>query len=333
MLVGGYTPSRGSSAGITVVEHDRAAGSLHVLGTAVSTRSPSALAISADRRTIFAVEEDGAGSVHSFRWSAETELRRVSSQPSGGADPCHLLVHPSGRWLLSANYAGSTISALPIGAEGALAAPSDVRRFRGSGPHPQRQSDSHPHMIATRPGTSELAVADLGADVIRRLIFDPDSGRFGADLPAVELKPRSGPRQIVFTHDGARSYVLGELDSEITVIDWSTDEPCVSEQQPCFADGTPPSNLGGSLLLSELGELFASQRGADVVSRFHLDDDRLRLVDALPAGGNGPRHIAVLGDWLYVANEVSGTVVAMTVSGSEETLRTPVPSATYILVV
>jgi hypothetical protein len=42
------------------------------------------------------------------------------------------------------------------------------------------------------PGTTELAVADLGSDRVHRLEFHADSGTFGRELPPVVLSPGSG---------------------------------------------------------------------------------------------------------------------------------------------
>ncbi|MGH3296301.1 MAG: beta-propeller fold lactonase family protein, partial [Trebonia sp.] len=67
LLVGSYGPPRGSGPGITLVEHDRGGGTLRAVGTAARTPSPSALAASADGRTLFAVEEGEDGALHSFR--------------------------------------------------------------------------------------------------------------------------------------------------------------------------------------------------------------------------------------------------------------------------
>jgi len=113
LVIGCYGPPRGSGSGITVVFHDRSAGTLRATETAVHTGSPSALAVSADGRTVFAVEERDRGAVHSFRWDGESRLVPVSTRTSGGAEPCHLLVHASGRWLLAANYSGATTVAPP----------------------------------------------------------------------------------------------------------------------------------------------------------------------------------------------------------------------------
>jgi 6-phosphogluconolactonase (cycloisomerase 2 family) len=57
-------------------------------------------------------------------------------------------------------------------------------------------------------------------------------------------------------------------------------------------------------------------RGAACVSVFALGDgerDEPRAVADLPCGGTSPRDVALVGDYLYVANQDSGTVATFRV--------------------
>lgn len=333
LLVGSYGPPRGSGPGITLVEHDRGGGTLRAVGTAARTPSPSALAASADGRTLFAVEEGEDGALHSFRRDGSSRLAGVSSRASGGADPCHLLVHPSGRWLLCANYEGATVSAHPIGEDGTLGARMTVLRFSGKGADPVRQASPHPHMVATVPGTTELAIADLGSDCLRRVEFDAGSGTFDRELPPVALPPGSGPRQVVFGRDGRVAYVLGELSGELTTVDWPGGQPRVIRSQLASDRPLPPDNAAAALELSGDGRrLYASHRGADTIVAFDLSDPRRpRWERSWPAGGEGPRHIAEDGAWLYAACEKSGILAAHHADRRAPTV-VAVPSPTFVLV-
>lgn len=315
------------------MEHDREAGTLRVVGTAAHTSSPSALAASGDGRTLFAVEERGDGAVRSFRWDGDARLAEVSSRASGGADPCHLLVHPSGRWLLSANYAGATVSAHPVGEDGALGPELAVIRFSGKGADPVLQASPHPHMIAAVPGTTELAIADLGSDCIRRVEFDAGSGTFGRELPLVELPPGSGPRQVVFARGGRVAYVLGEITGQLTTVDWLDGQPRVIRTQLASGSPLPQGNAAAALELSRDGRrLYASHRGADTIVAFDLADPRHpRWEKTWAAGGGGPRHIANDGAWLYAACERSGIVAAHHLDRGAVTV-VAVPSPTFVLV-
>jgi 6-phosphogluconolactonase len=333
LLVGCYGPPRGSGPGIMLVEHDRTAGTLRAAGTAVRIPSPSALAASADGGTVFAVEEQTAGAVHSFRWDGQSRLAATSRRASGGADPCQLLVHPSGRWLLCANYAGATISAHPVGGDGTLGPQAAVLRFSGHGADPVRQASPHPHMIAAVPGTTELAIADLGRDCVRRVEFSAENGTFGPELPPVGLPPGSGPRQVVFARDGRVAYVLGELTGQLITVDWLDGQPRVAHRQLASDHPLPAGNAAAALELAQDGRrLYASHRGADTIVAFDLTDPRRpRWERSWPAGGGSPRHIAQDGAWLYAACEQSGTIAAHHVDRRAVTV-VAVPSPTFVLV-
>jgi 6-phosphogluconolactonase len=332
LLVGGYTAPRGTGAGLVVLEHDTERGSLDVVATAAETESPTAVAVMPDG-TVIAVEESDPGRLHTFRWVGAARLERVSTQPSGGADPCHLLVHPSGRHVLTANYSGASIAAHAIGSEGGLGPPSDIRTFAGHGPSPDRQDAPHPHMITARPGSADLAVADLGCDLVRVLGFDEATGTFGADREPLVLPPGSGPRQIVFAADGRTGYVLGELDGSLTVSDWTGATPIVTAHRPGTAgEIVPPDNCAATLALVDGGRtLLASHRGADVVSEFAVIDGAPVPRTDRRSGGRGPRHFAVRGRWLYVADEVSDGVTVLDREGVTATVTAGVASPTWVL--
>jgi 6-phosphogluconolactonase len=329
LLVGGYTTPRGEAAGISLVAHDRHAGTLELIGTTPVT-SPSSLAVSGS--TVFAVEETSAGRVRSFHLNG-TVLSPLSTQDSEGADPCHLLILPSGRHLLTANYTSGSVAAHPVESTGALGPTCDLVEFIGCGSVLGRQESSHTHHVALRPGTDEIAIADLGADAVHRIRFDDDTGQFGPRLEPIRLHPGCGPRQVVFSADGRRAFVLGELDSTITVIDWSGPSgPAVAATLPALRGTSPGANLAATLLLSSDGRsLYASHRGADLVTVLSVAGTDVRPVADIPSGGRWPRHIAVVGRWLYIANEQSDDVVALHLDDLNQRARVQIASPSFVV--
>jgi 6-phosphogluconolactonase len=329
LLIGGYTTPRGEAAGISLVAHDRHAGALELIGTTPAT-SPSSLAVSGN--TVFAVEETRAGRVRSFHLNG-TALSPLSTQDSGGADPCHLLIFPSGRHLLTANYTSGSVAAHPFESTGVLAPASDLVAFTGSGPALGRQDSAHTHHVAVRPGTDEVAIADLGADAVHRIRFDDDTGRFGPRLEPIRLHPGCGPRQVVFAADGRRAFVLGELDSTVTTIDWTAASgPSVLAISPALRAPTPVDNLAATLLLAADGAtLYASHRGADLVAVLTVTDTNVRPIADIHCGGHWPRHIAVDDRWLYITNERSDEVVALHLDDLNQRARIQMPSPAFVM--
>ncbi len=339
LLIGGSGAPNGNGAGICLVEHDLGRDVLQSVGLAVASPSPTFLAASPDGGSVYAVEEDTAGAVHAFRWTSasRTELERIAVQPTEGADPCHLIVHQSGRFLITANYTSGSVAVHPIKSDATLGPVSDVLQLHGRGPNTDRQASAHAHMIAAAGDGSEISVPDLGSDRVWRLSFDPSKGRLKLLPHPLVLRPGSGTRQIVFNRAGDLAFVLGELDGSLTLSSWP---PSDTETDVVTGAGSiaelPDDNQAASLIASEDGSrLYASHRGADIVTVFGVRGRGVVPIADLPAGGHGPRHLAAVGRVLYVANQQSDLVTATTLStdGAQvvQTLSAPTPSPTCVL--
>src|SRR5277367_3546430 len=110
----------GHGAGITLVRVDPQAGRLTSVQTFLGP-SPSWICFSATRDRAYAVNEIGQfagqkqGSVTAYDVDpASGALRQLNAVGSGGTAPVHASVHPSGRYLLVANYDSGHIAVLPI---------------------------------------------------------------------------------------------------------------------------------------------------------------------------------------------------------------------------
>ena len=162
MYVGTYT--RAPSKGIYAYRFQGATGTVTPMGTAglaAETVNPSFLAVHRDaedlvnvgpsflavhpnQRFLYAVNEvsnyEGGkdGSVSAFSIDRATGtltlLNRVSSR---GADPCHLSIDKSGKWLFVANYSGGSIAAFLVQDDGKLGESSAFFQHTGSGAKPR----------------------------------------------------------------------------------------------------------------------------------------------------------------------------------------------------
>src|SRR5207302_1871690 len=102
-----------------------------------------------------------------------------------------------------------------------------------TGPNKQRQEAPHAHWIETTAHNHLVYVADLGLDRVLIYKFDARKGSLtpGQPLPgkatpdkgvpldpfSATLNPGAGPRHVAFGPDGKFMYVLGELQSTVTV--------------------------------------------------------------------------------------------------------------------
>ncbi|GAH38679.1 unnamed protein product, partial [marine sediment metagenome] len=115
VYIGTYT--RGKSEGIYVYRLDRSTGVLRHQSTAVGVENPSFLALTPDNRHLYAVnsvkEYEGTqgGAVSAFAVApAKGDLSFLNTKPTYGANPCHLVVDATGRFVLVANYTGGSLT-------------------------------------------------------------------------------------------------------------------------------------------------------------------------------------------------------------------------------
>jgi len=279
----------------------------------VRTPSPSFLALHPSGAVLYAANEQTDGTVSAFDVVGD-ELVHRATVPSGGADPCHLLLDVDARALLVANYSSGSLAVLPLDATGGFADEVHVLGHVGAGPHQQRQEGPHAHFVAHAPGGWVLVV-DLGTDEIRRYRRTADGLR--DDGIAVTLPPGTGPRHLAFSADGRFVYLVGELDVTVRVLAWDADSGTGSPVQtvPAALDevvGALPSHV-----LLDGQRLLVGTRTADVVAEFRTaDDGRLSHVADHPLPGRWPRHFEVVDGWTVVAEQVSGDLAVLAPDGS-----------------
>ena len=109
-----------------------------------SDPNPAFVCCDATRRRVFvAVEDYGpeGGFVAAYAFDPATgALSFVARQPAGGAATCYLSVHPSGRFVLAANYMGGNIAVLPI-----------IEGSQVNTKHGVIRTDHQPHDVPEQP--------------------------------------------------------------------------------------------------------------------------------------------------------------------------------------
>lgn len=216
---------------------------------------------------------------------------KLAERPTEGDSPCHLAVHPSGEVLAVANYMDGVVSLHRLDEKGVFTGDPIVLRHEGSGPVADRQEGPHAHQTVWDGDI--LLVSDLGTDEIRR--YTPE----GKTLEPVRLTPGMGPRHLV-RHAG-RWFVAGELDNRVHVYDadWTELASVAASSADSF-----PSHIDAAD-----GLVYVGNRGPDTIAV--LDADTLERVAEVPSGGAWPRHFAIDGDRMLVANQNSGGVAVL----------------------
>ncbi|BCY06056.1 lactonase family protein [Actinoplanes sp. L3-i22] len=308
VFVGCYTGDKGGEGdGITLLRRDPGSGELTRLGLAARTPSPSFLVQHPTLPVLYAVNELDEGAVSAFSVAPDGALTPLAVRPTGGADPCHLAVTADGRHLVVANYASGSVSVHPLDAEGAPGERADLLTLTGAGPDAERQKSPHAHMVVPDRNGPDVLISDLGSDTVWRSRLDPVSGRLGAPEPAVRAEPGTGPRHLTHSADGAL-ILAGELSGTLS---WyrAAGGPALERRGEAAASGSDGVVYPSEVAAGRDGRfVYLANRGPDTVTTFGWDGESASVVDETSTGGVWPRHMILIGDHLYVANERSHNV-------------------------
>ncbi len=319
----------GNGRGIHLFYVNRATGAMTPAGIHVMATSPSCLALNKSGTCLYSANEtDQAGekkegTVSAFAINqADGKLEPLNTVQSGGAGPTYVSLHPSGRFVLVANYFGGSVAVLPILADGRLGTATDVKNDAGKiGPTRATNAPSggfgasghdrtHAHMIQADPSGRFVLHVDLGLDKIFVSKFDEQRGTLTpVESATVSLPPGDGPRHFHFHPKGRWFYSIQEEGSTIVLFDYDgatgglTARQTISTLPPGFA-GT---NFCSEILVSADGRfVYAGNRVHDSVAIFAVGaDGTLAFVGDEPTRGNYPRsfNIDPTGQFLCCCNQ------------------------------
>ena len=185
----------GNGRGIHLFQVDRTTGAMTPAGIHEMGTSPSCLALNATGTRLYSANEtdrvgqDKEGTVSAFSIDrADGHLTLLNTVRSGGAGPTYVSIHPSGRFMLVANYFGGSVAVLPIVTDGRLGNATDIENDAGKiGPTKATSAPpgsfafsghdrTHVHMIGADPSGRFVLHVDLGLDKIFVWKFDEQAG-------------------------------------------------------------------------------------------------------------------------------------------------------------
>jgi len=322
--------------------------SIEILDSTNGIKNPSFLALSPMGKYLYAVSEvddftdDTTGGVFAFQTDPENDsLSLINSVQSGGAHPCQLSVHPSGRNLYVANYTGGNISSIPISSSGELLSDIQTMQHLDFRPDTTRQSEAHAHSVNLTSNGQFLFACDLGIDKIIRYSIDPQDNSLEFSEPnAIRMAPGSGPRHMTFSNDERLAFIINELNSTITIC---SIDPEAGAIVPLLSTSTLPEDYLGESYCADIHMhptkpiVYASNRGHNSIAVFELDSDSamLNAIQYQDTKGDWPRNFAIdpTGRFLVVANQKSDNIVVFRIdqitgmleeTGIETTISKPV---------
>jgi len=337
----------GNGRGIHIFQVDRDTGALSPHGIFELATGPVCLALNPAGTHLYStnemdgLQENKPGSISSFAIDRATgQLTMLNTVSSGGAGPSHLSVHPSGRFLLVANYFGGSVEVLPIRPDGRLGPASDFKQDAGTvGPKKAATAPPgsfaisghdlpHAHMIQADPSGRFVLSVDLGLDQILVWKFDERTGVLSPnDPPAASFPAGDGPRHFAFHPGGRWIYSLQEESSTIVLLDYGpaqgrlTPRQTISSLPPGFAG----SSLASEIMVSSDGRfVYAANRLHDSISVFSIGETGvLTFVGEEWTRGDFPRsfNFDPTGSYLYSCNQKGDSVTAFRVDRSSGALK------------
>jgi 6-phosphogluconolactonase (cycloisomerase 2 family) len=330
----------GNGRGIHLFHVDRSSGAMTPIGVHEMGTSPSCLVLNGDGTRLYSanetdrVGESKEGTVSAFAINpADGQLELLNTLPSGGRGPTYVSIHPSGRFLLVANYFGGSVAVFPILNDGRLGAATCVQVDAGEiGPTRATNAPegsfafsghdrTHAHMIQTDPSGRFVLHVDLGLDRIFIWKFDAQAGVLTAnDPPSVSLPPGDGPRHFHFHPNGRWFYSIQEEGSTVVLFDYDGATGRLEARQTIstLPPGFAGSNFCSEILVSPDGRfVYAGNRLHDSIGIFSVGQEgELTYVGEEWTRGNYPRsfNFDPSGQFLFCCNQRADNVTVFRVN-------------------
>lgn len=316
LIIGTYT-NKGTSEGIYTYSYDSQTAETKLKSVTKNVINPSYLALSADKRFVYAVNEDGKNSaVSAFNFNTQSgSLNFINKQSSAGADPCFIMV--DGNNVIVANYSGGSIAVFGSKADGALTEIKQLLQHTGKSIDPKRQTSAHVHQVQLTPDKKYLICNDLGEDQIYIYNYNANGDKEVLTLKSViKTAAGSGPRHLAFTPNGKFAYLAHEFTGTVTAFAYTNGTLTKIQDIKSTAATFNGAIDGADIHVSADGKfLYETNRGdANTISVFAIaTNGQLKLVEIVSTLGKGPRNFTIdpTGKYVLVAHQYTNEVVIL----------------------
>jgi 6-phosphogluconolactonase len=296
--------SNADSGDISVLALDEASGELRTVHTLPCGGMVMPLALSPDRRVLYAGIRSEPWRVLALRISAADGTLAPLGEAPLPASMAHLSVDHGGRWLFSASYPADLLALSPLAADGR---PGTAVRTWPAG--------RHAHAMGASIDNRFVFATVLGGGVVMQFRFDAATGELEPnDPPALSIRQGAGPRHLAFHPDGRFVYLLNELDASIDVLAIDEQRGTLSPLQSVslLTPGFVGEPWGAELRLTpDARFLYASERRSSTLASFSIDpgSGMLQPIGQWPTQTQ-PRGFAITpsGRWLVAAGQLSHAV-------------------------
>jgi 6-phosphogluconolactonase len=296
--------SNADSREIYVLELNERNGNLQLIEKVAVNGNVMPLAVSPDRKYLYAGLRSEPYSVMSFAIEPKSSKLQLINIAPLADNMAYISTDRTGNYLFGASYSGNKISVNKVEPDGAVVAV----------PLAVIPTGKNAHCILTDLSNNFLFVSNLGDDAIRQYRFDSTAGTINPlHPPSVETKKGAGPRHFVFHPNRRFVYGINELDGTVNVYSLNASGvlsllesvsimPANSSEKPWAAD----------LRLTPDGKyLYASERTTNSLVVFRVDSKSGKLLfvervltEAQPRGFN----ISPSGKYLLAVGQKSNSL-------------------------
>ncbi|MFL5318023.1 MAG: lactonase family protein, partial [Myxococcaceae bacterium] len=270
---------------------------------------PSFLAISPDKRSLFACNEANTGTISAFSIGDGGALTFENKVSSGGSGPAHVATDRTGRWVLSSNYTSGDVAVLPV-VDGGLGAAVSTD-----------SPGNNAHQMVTDLSNRYAFVPLKGSSKVAQYLFNKTTGAITANaVPALATDAGAGPRHLAFHPNGKWVYLVNENASTVQALflTGATGELSDMQTLSTLPAGFTGQNTGGEIQVHPNGNfVYVSNRGHDSIAIFSVNQTsgHLTLVGHSPSGGQSPRMFSIdpTGTRMFVGDELTNSIQAFSI--------------------
>ncbi|MCF6515723.1 beta-propeller fold lactonase family protein [Lactobacillus sp. S2-2] len=311
-LIGTYTKK--TSQGVYQIELDTTTEKLQNSELVLEAGSPTYVAESKNK-IVYAVDKDTSsektmGGILVADGKKEP-FNKIQLDLEEGSAAAYVSVDEKRNLLYTANYHTADVIVYKIESDGKLTEVDRVHDDGKVGPKEEQQNGAHPH-YADITYDGRLAVADLGLDKL--YLYDLDESGKLTLVSEYTTHPGFGPRHINFVPSKGIAYLVGELSSEVEVLDYNEESGELTTKQIISTIPEDWNEHNGSAAIrisNDENYIYVSNRGNNSIAVFKADKDgKLTLIQRISTEGEFPRdfHFNSNEKYLIVANQNTDNV-------------------------
>lgn len=291
ILFGGYT--RNGGKGIYRGELDTDTESIERPEVYIEVPQATYLALSKQNilYTVCKSEDGEKGGIAAYDLNGDTP-KFLNAVTAVGAPPAYVAVDEQRQLVYAANYHKGEVLVYRIATDGSISLASTDTHV-GNGPRPEQDS-AHVHYTDLTPD-QRLVVCDLGTDEV--VTYDVSAEGNLTKVATYRTEPGFGPRHLVFNPNGKIAYLLGELSSDVQILNYQQDGSFnLITSYSLIPENYTEHNGSAAIRISSDGQfLYASNRGHNSIVVFAITASGrdLQLIQRISTEGDFPRDFAL----------------------------------------